>query len=113
MSWEDELTPDERNEWDRFVTYQREHTVKKMAESAMVISLVPGKDSVDIKFAVELGMSIMLDKPVLALAAREEDVPAKLRLVVDRLVICDIDTEEGRRLLEEAINEMMKKEHGI
>lgn len=53
MTWEDDLTREQRADWDRFVAYQREHTVKMMMDSAMVISLMPDEE-VDVKYAVEL-----------------------------------------------------------
>lgn len=57
----------------------------KMAESAFVVSLVsPGKG--DVKFWVELGASIMMNKPILAVVLKGAEVPPKLRLVADEIV---------------------------
>jgi hypothetical protein len=106
MSWEDELDAGERREWDRFVAYQREHTVKAMEGSAFVMSLIPSEEAFDIKFAVETGMAIMLDKPILAIAAPGAKIPPKMLLVADIVLYVDIDTEDGRRQVEEAIKEM-------
>lgn len=106
MTWEDELDLDERARWERFVAYQREHTVKAMTDSAFVMSLVPGEGQFDIKFAVETGMAIMLDKPILAIATPGAKVPPKLARVADRVLYVDIDTEDGRRQVEEAIKGM-------
>lgn len=106
MSWDDDLEPDEREQWNTFVRHVREDTVKKMSESAFVMHLVPDAADVDIKFAVELGLSIMLDKPCLAVVMPGTEVPPRLRLVCDRIVELDMDTEEGRERLTAAIAEM-------
>lgn len=60
----------------------------KMAESAYVMQLVPtGEHSEgDVKFWVELGASIMMDKPILAVIVEGQKVPEKLKLVADRIV---------------------------
>lgn len=59
--------------------------VPMIDESAVTISIVP-KGPSDIKFAVELGLSVMLDKPIVALVFPGTRVPAKLARVVDEIV---------------------------
>lgn len=100
------LTPAERDEWDDWVRWIRENTVKQMAESAFVTQLVP-KGETDVKFAVELGLSIMLDKPILALAQPGAPIPPKLRQVADRIIVADLDLEEDRERVAQAIEEFM------
>jgi hypothetical protein len=95
--WLDRLSDDERDEWDRFVAWQHEHTVKAMAASAMVMTIVPRGDS-DVKFAVELGFAIMMGKPIIALALPGVTVPYGLRKVADAIIVADLDTEAGREL---------------
>jgi len=95
-------TPYDDPEWDEFVRNVREGTVKQIDSSAFVMSLVPS-DEVDIKFAVELGLSIMLDKPLLVVAHRGRDVPDRLRRVADEVVEVDLDTEAGAAELSAAI----------
>ncbi len=96
--WLDSLTSSERREWDTFVDHVRKNTVKMMTESAFVMSLAPG-DAPDIKFAVELGLAIMLDKPLFVVQMPGRDVPARLRMVADAVVRADLDTEDGQRVL--------------
>lgn len=62
--WLDRLTAEEHRQWDEFVARTRSELVGKIADSAMVMSLVPGQP--DVKFAVELGFSIMLGKQIIA-----------------------------------------------
>lgn len=98
MSWDERLTPEEREDWERFVRHTREHTVKGMMSSAFVMSLVPNGEP-DIKFAVELGLAIMLDKPIIAIVMKGASCPERLRSVVDGVVELeeDFDTEAGKQ----------------
>ena len=98
---------DESDEWKEFVDHVRKDALEKIAGSVATISLVP-EGKVDIKFAVELGLSIMLDKPILALVMPGTTVPAKLRKVVDRVVVADIDTEEGKQFAGESIERFLE-----
>jgi hypothetical protein len=95
--WIDGLDPKEREAWEEFVRHFREDALQKMDSSAFVTSLVPSEDKVDVKFAVELGAAIMLDKPILAVALPGAAVPDKLYLVADEIVRADLDTDSGRR----------------
>jgi hypothetical protein len=95
--WTGKLSESERAEWDRFITHHHEHTVKAMESSAYVMSLVPGKDKVDVKFAVELGLAIMLDKNIVAMAQPGTPIPPRLRKVVDVVIVADLNTEAGRQ----------------
>jgi hypothetical protein len=102
--WSEHLSDRERAEWEAFVEHERRSVVKQIAGAAFVMSLVPAGE-VDIKFAVELGLSIMLDKPIVALVQPGTLIPDKLRRVADRIVVADVDTEEGRGAVETALEE--------
>lgn len=61
--------------------------VPKLEGSGAVISIVPTDNSEgDVKFWVELGASIMLDKPLIIVVSKGQPVPAKLRKVADEVV---------------------------
>lgn len=113
--WIDSLDDEERKEWDRFVEHFRRDALEKIAGSSATISIVPSGDDLDVKFALELGAAIMLDKPILAIARSEEDVPAKLRQVVDEVIVTGDENEEdffetqlGRKKIAEAIDTFFK-----
>lgn len=93
--WLDELSPDERSQWDEFVEHFRRDAVEKIGGSDLFVSLVPERGW-DVKFATELGAAIMLDKPVMAVVPPGTEISGKLRAVADRIVEADIDTEDGR-----------------
>jgi hypothetical protein len=72
--------------------------------SAVTISLVPKGDP-DVKFAVELGISIMLDKPIVLVVAPGQKLPAHLMRVSDGLVEWSKDPVEMQRRIKAALQE--------
>jgi len=62
-----------------------DNLVPKMANSSVVVSLVP-TGVTDIKFAVETGLALMLDKPIVLMVGPGASVPAKLAKVADAIV---------------------------
>jgi hypothetical protein len=102
------LDKDQQQEWDRFVDHFRRETLQGIDGSAFVMSLVP-RDGFDVKFAVELGAAVMLDKPLLAIVMPGATVPAKLRLVADEIVEADVDTEQGRDLIAAALKRVAER----
>lgn len=76
MNYDDEMT-----EWLETV---RQRLVPKMEASTIVASLVSGKT--DPKFAIELGYSIMLDKPLVAIVMPGVKLPTKLAIVADAIM---------------------------
>lgn len=71
----------------RWVRSVLDDMAPKMAGSALVASLVPDGDG-DVKFWVELGASIMMDKPIIAVVLGDREVPPKLALIADEVVRC-------------------------
>jgi hypothetical protein len=72
-----------------------------IADSALNVSIVPDEAGVDdIKFALELGLSIMLDKPIILAVAPGRHVPAHLARVADSIVEYDLTDQAstGKRL---------------
>src|SRR6266704_4742986 len=103
--WLGKLTPEELEEWDEFVRHYREDVLPKMEDSAVFMTVVtPTK--VDIKFAVELGMAIMLEKPIITMVLPGARVPEKLRAISEAVVHCDMDTGKGRDELIEVIRKV-------
>lgn len=101
--WLDNLSDHEKEEWERFVDHTRKHTITAMDESAFVVSIVPKSTDVDIKYAVELGAAIMMEKPIMAVVLPGARIPPKLRLIADLVVETDLDTDEGQQELIAAI----------
>jgi hypothetical protein len=89
----------------------QENLIPKLLDSAITISLVPeGKP--DVKYAVELGLSIMLDKPIILVVAPGTKVPAKLVKVADDIIEVDWkgNPAKGQRAIQDAISRFVDKE---
>lgn len=106
--WLGKLTPAERRDWDAIVRHTRDELLPMLENSAVVLNIAPGGKP-DAKYCIELGMSIMLDKPILVVAPAGHPVPDRLRRVADEVVEADMDTEAGQQLLAAAIKRMQEK----
>jgi hypothetical protein len=84
----------------------KKELVPKIGSSRIVISIAPHKGKTDVKYAVELGMSIMLDKPIIVVAATNDDVPPKLRAVADKIIIGTIGEPGFADRIQAAMEEM-------
>lgn len=82
--------------------------VPMLQQSAISVSLVPDGPA-DIKFAVELGLSIMMDKPIIAVVMPGRPVPGHLIRVADVIVEGDMSTAKGREKLQRAIQEAIRR----
>ena len=69
----------------RWVAHVR-HQVLPMIERSALSAIVTPSGEPDIKIAVELGLSILLDKPLLVMVAPGQHVPAALRRAADRVI---------------------------
>lgn len=85
-----------------------EGLVPKVANSAAFVSICPDMDQIDAKFCVELGVAIMLDKPILAIVSPGRTVSNKLRQIADVIVEADITTDEGQKQIALAIGDFSK-----
>lgn len=71
--------------WKRNV---QKNLIPKLEASSSVVSIMPsGKP--DVKYAVELGLSIMMDKPIILVVSPGTKVPAKLALIADDIIEAD------------------------
>lgn len=75
--------------------------------SSCTVSLVPRGPS-DVKFAVELGLSIMMDKPIILAIMPGMKIPAKLAKVADDIIEVDVmgDPQKAQKSVTDAILRM-------
>lgn len=78
---------------DAWTKQVRDELVPKIRGSDFVASLFTGGEA-DIKFAVETGLSILLDKPIIVVVPPGVALPDKLVRVADRIVEADVDSFE-------------------
>ena len=93
-----------------FLLHALEEMAPKMDGSAFVMQLVPD-DVGEPKFWVELGASIMMDKPILAVVTSDRPIPEKLRLIADEIVTLDqgLATPKAKEQIAEALQRMQEK----
>lgn len=88
-----------------------EGLVPKMENSAFAVALCPteGPHKVDAKFAVELGVMIMLDKPIIAVVDPGTEVPKKLALVADKIIYAKLTDDDAAQKIKEAVEELQER----
>jgi hypothetical protein len=96
-------------EWQAYVTRTQTELLPMIEGSSIGLSIVPtSAEKVDIKFAVELGLMIMLDKPIIMVVAPNQLIPEKLRRVADDIVVHDPEHPDPAVLVE-AMNRVARK----
>lgn len=95
-------------EAQEFITHVRSELVPMIDQSQFFICLTPSEpDEVDVKFSVELGVSIMLDKPIIAVVSPGSKMPPKLALIADHIIDVDLRSEKGPALIAERIQSIL------
>src|SRR5262245_11174441 len=94
-------------EWRRYVHSAIEDMLPKLRGSAFALMLVPGET--DVKFATELGFSIMLDKPIIALVTPDSHPSEHMMRVADEIVEGDFATEAARVSTQERLSQAMDR----
>lgn len=93
-----------------FFRHCEQTLVPLIAESAIGVSVVPvNRTETDVAFAIQVGLLIMMDKPIILVVEPGTSVPAKLVKVADRIVEADLCDEAGKKQLLEAINSVVAK----
>jgi len=87
----------------------QENLIPRIDNSAVTISLMPN-GAPDVKYAVELGLSIMLDKPIIIAVQPGGKIPLKLAKVADEIVEIDLSQSAVSALrVQEAMNRVIKR----
>lgn len=92
-------------EWE---DHARRVLIPMLKETAVTISLIP-RGQTDIRFAVELGLSIMMDLPIIALVQPGMSIPGGLAAVAAEIVEVDIanDPDGSKRSITDAFARVM------
>lgn len=90
-----------------FAEHVLKETLPNMKESAMFMTIAPLKEEMaDVRQAVEIGMAIMLDKPLIVIVPPGRHIAQKLVRIADHVITADITTEAGREHIAQAIKEV-------
>lgn len=91
-------------EAQKWIKHVLDELVPMIEDTSLTISIVP-RTGTDVKFAVELGFSIMYDKPIILVVFPGTVMPDHLRRVADEIVeFSDGDEDRNQRQLHAAIN---------
>jgi hypothetical protein len=83
----------------------RANLIPMIRDSDVTGSLIPSTLD-DVKYALELGLSIMMDKPIIAIVIDDRPVPKKMFQVADAIVHMDgseLGTAAGQKKVMEAV----------
>lgn len=94
-------------EFREFSDHVRDELVPRLRGSAMTVSLYTIGARTDVKFAVELGLSIMLDKPIIVVVAPGVVVPEKMIKIADEIVEATVGDENFTPRLNAAIERVL------
>lgn len=107
--------PYDGDEFRRWSDDMRKRLIPKMAESASVLMIAPNMtEKFDIEFALQIGASILLEKPLILLVHDGRTIPPKLRAIADRIIETDLDkftmdAPDIQRQLTQAIKDFGKQ----
>lgn len=94
------------NSFEEFEQNVRENLIPKIQDSNIFVSIVPNPENVDVKFAIELGIAIMLNKPIIAAIKPGVKISEKLSKVVDRFVEIGDNMKNVAEAIKETIEEI-------
>jgi nucleoside 2-deoxyribosyltransferase len=95
--------------YDQWVQAVRTKLIPQLERSDVVVSLVPADGEGDVKYAVELGLSVLMDKPIIAIIRPGTPVANKLVLVADRILeLQDSDFNDPEKIRQRVATAMME-----
>lgn len=100
--------PFEDPEWLAYAERVIDKLVPMIRDSAINVSLVP-TGGADVKFATELGLSIMMDKPIIAVVPPGTKVPANLVKVAVEIIEGDVHEASTQRRLRQALKKYLEE----
>jgi hypothetical protein len=95
--------------WKAFADHAKKEMLPLLAGSACTISLCPSDSEGDAKFWVELGASIMLDKPIIVVAEPGRVIPHRLSRVADDVIFADMANPADQQRLTERLALLMSE----
>lgn len=96
-------------DFQEFAQLVRELVAPNIKASAYVITIAPEGGNADIKQAVEIGLAILMNKPLIVLKMPGRVVAEKLLRIADHIVEGDMNTEDGRDSVMAQLKQAMRQ----
>jgi hypothetical protein len=92
--------------WRQFEADVRKNLIPQMRDSANVLMIAPDISSdFDVRFALQIGASVLLEKPLVLVVDGDRTVPPKLERIADRIIRADLSTPFGRQQVEREMHQ--------
>lgn len=93
--------PFKSSEWITFADKVRRDMIPQMEESSHVAVISPDGPDFDVAFAVQIGATVILDKPLVVLVPHGFKPPRRLLLIADKVIqVSEDDTDRTRAMRE-------------
>jgi hypothetical protein len=104
--------PWQHPEAERYARDVLVNMVPKLKSSEIALSLVPGGEG-DVKYWVELGASIMFDKPIIVVVTGDRKLPPKLELIADEIVRMPEDADQWDQVVQDTMTAAIERVLGV
>ena len=101
--------PFKSKEFLAYAKHARIELIPKIRDSALTISIAPTDGQGDVKFATELGFSILLNKPIIVVAEPGTPISPALAKVAYKVIFADFSTPNAQAEISAAINDLVNE----
>jgi hypothetical protein len=109
MKQPDEITQEDIDEvMEHLADNARKDIIPKMRSSVFCMAVVVPKDDVDPYLALQVGVALLLEKPLIIVATGNVWIPARVRQIADAVVEADAVNDELKERLQLAILKVME-----
>ena len=91
----------------RWMEHVRKEVIPMAKQCNAFVSIAPQGEP-DVKFCVELGLGIMLGKPIIVVARARRDVPSQLWMIAEAVLIGDMSDPVFQERIAETIKGVAK-----
>lgn len=92
--------------WAEYSEQFRKRTLPQLLKSDITLTVYEGGDDPPVKAATEIGMMLLMGKPILVVALPDVPLPAGLMRAADEIVEADPSTDEGQTEITAALRRM-------
>lgn len=96
-------------EFQDYAAYVLNERMPHMKAAAVVMVIAPNCVDLDVKIAVEIGLGIILDKPLILIAPHGRHIADRLLRIADHVIPGDPSTEEGRNEINRTLDQLLSQ----